>query len=174
MTSTENTTLKYGQKIAWGNGEATVLQYNRLTGKVWIEYNGSKISVNYDDIFGINQKKQECLDYFDRKIAESELKYEEYRNKINLATQRVKYATEQQNLFQKLISNLLNGTKDETTLKRKDRDKYNEFQIQYEHFADVKALANQSIHRNARYAFDEALYQGDLNNQLMIARAMLG
>ena len=115
--SDPKTKLTYGQQIPWGNGYATVIRHNRLTNKVWIEFNGSQIQVDYNDIFGLNTKKQECLDYYDKRIAESNTTYEKYKIKIKLAKQQKQDCTDKQNWFQDLMNKILRKNKLETRIK---------------------------------------------------------
>ena len=48
--------LSYNQSVPYKDGFARIISQN-LNNTVWIEYNGQRLLINKNDLFGINEQK---------------------------------------------------------------------------------------------------------------------
>ena len=117
--STNLQNLEYNQTFSYQGGTARFVSKDEKSGKVWIEYNGQMLRVDYNDLFGMNcaeQMQERNLAGIDERIAAAQARYDEYCAKIEEAKVTCKIETEKQGFFASAMAKILGDKKDKSQL----------------------------------------------------------
>jgi len=172
MTPSISYSLQKSLNLRFPNSK--VVNYNEKTGEAWVEYNGKTILVKLNDLFGINEKKEECLEGYVTRIEQSQADYDDYMAKIDKAKEQKTLYTKVRNFCQAKMAELMKKFGNIESLSSKEQAQYAQYKDQYTDANYAVRRAGWDISNYALWAFDEALHGGDLQNQYLLAKSMLG
>ena len=165
--------LTYNQSIPYKDGFARVISQS-LNNTVWIEFNGQRLLVNKNDLFGVNEQKERVIESFQSQIDNANKDYEYYSARLDEAQTNHKIGLENQNFFKREMNKLLSKfTKREDLSSAQEK----EYQILEDKFISSRRLtwrAGSDVMTYSIWAADAVYHRHDIECQQMIAEAILG
>lgn len=168
MSNHQYISFKYGDTVNYNGQEAKIVSHNQSGNFLRIEVDGKIITVDKNDLFGMNTDYES--DY-DRQVANYNERIEENKNKIEhfqqlwyAAKDSIKLAREKiDNLFDSLgvtnVSQITNADK-KKEYKSLKQERYDARMIQIRASADIIGTANDTV--------SLAIDRGNLQNQHLL------
>ncbi len=170
MSNHQYISFKYGDTVNYNGQEAKIVSHNQSGNFLRIEVDGKIITVDKNDLFGMNTDYES--DY-DRQVANYNERIEENKNKIEhfqqlwyAAKDSIKLAREKiDNLFDSLgvtnVSQITNADK-KKEYKSLKQERYDARMTQIRASADIIGTANDTV--------SLAINKGNLQNQQLFSR----
>lgn len=170
MSNHQYISFKYGDTVKYNGQEAKIVSHNQSGNFLRIEVDGKIITVDKNDLFGMNTDYES--DY-DRQVANYNERIEENKNKIEhfqqlwyAAKDSIKLAREKiDNLFDSLgvtnVSQITNADK-KKEYKSLKQERYDARMTQIRASADIIGTANDTV--------SLAINKGNLQNQQLFSR----
>ncbi len=165
--------LSYNQSVPYKDGFARIISQN-LNNTVWIEYNGQRLLINKNDLFGINEQKDRLMGSFQSQIDNANEDYKYYSAKLDVAKRNHRIGLENQNFFKREINKFLSKYTNIEDLSSAEEKKYQILENNYRSSRQLAWRAGSDVMTYSIWAADAVYHRHDIECQQLVAETMLG